>query len=125
MDKAHRDRLFQLLAREGKRESLDPIACAAVDIRTGGRPLPVMQVGAVEGKTRATFNRVESRKDEYIFSFDDDKDNPNSHGLAFRAGANLQLISSAEFVNRQWIKIPPVKAAILYREQLVDWVDII
>ena len=125
MDKAHRDRLLRLLAREGKRESLDPIACAALDIRTGGKPLPVMQVAAVEGKTRATFNRVENKKDEYIFSFDDDTSNPDSHGLAFRAGANFRLIGGAEFVNGQWTKMPPEKSAALYAEHMRDWVDII
>jgi hypothetical protein len=122
MDKAHRDRLLQLLAREGKQEGLDPSACAALGIRTGGQPLPVMQVGAVEGKTREAFSRVENRKDEYVFSFDQDKDNPNSPGYAFHAGANFRLIGGAEFANGRWVKMPPAKAATLYAQQMRDWV---
>ena len=125
MDKAHRDKLFLLLTREGKRTTLDPSVIATLGIKTNGIPVAVRQVSAIEAKTRADFNRLENKKDEYIFFFDDDKDNPQSPSVAFRAGANFKLIAAIEYRNGEWIKMPPARAAALFAEQMRQWVDTI
>ncbi len=122
MDKARRDKLFALLAKEGKQAELDAAAMGVLGLKNGGKPVPVMQVTAIEGKARADFNRVEKRKDEYVFFFDDDKDNPESGSIAFRAGANFKLIAAIEYSKGKWTKIPPRIAATLFAQQIEQWI---
>src|SRR5262249_16129308 len=79
-------------------------------------------ISAVDGKTRADFNRVQNKKDEYVFAYDVDKDNPQSPSMAFRAGANFKLIAAIEYSNGKWTKIPPSRAAPLFAQQIDQWV---
>ena len=125
MDQLRQQKLFYLLTREGKRTMLDEKAMALLGLNGRGSPMPVMQVSAVDGKTRADFNRLESQRDEYVFFFDDDRNNPNSSSMAFRAGANFRLISAIEFSNGRWIKMAPARAAELYAEQMRIWTTVV
>jgi len=122
MNRARQEKLLALLAVGGKETSLDAIAVELLGIKSAGRPLPVMQVSAIDGKTKADFNRVQNRKDEYVFSYDEDKDNPQSPSMAFRAGANFKLIAAIEYSNGRWAKIPPARAATLFAQQIETWV---
>jgi hypothetical protein len=122
MNKARQQKLLTLLAIGGKQASLDATATGLLGLQNRGRPLPVMQVSAVDGRTKADFNRVQSSKDEYVFFYDEDKDNPNSSSLAFRAGPNFKLIAAIEYNNGRWIKIPPARAAASFAKQIDIWV---
>src|SRR5580693_8496507 len=70
MDRRHHDRLLQILAREGKGNVFDPVACALLGIANRGRPVAVLEVAAVEGRARAIFSRVVDRPDDYLFVYD-------------------------------------------------------
>jgi len=125
IDKARQEKLFALLAKEGKQVSLEAVPMMLLGYKNGEKPVSVTQVTAVEGKTRWDFNRVQNRKDEYVFFFDDDKDNPESGSLAFRAGANFKLIGAIEYRKGKWIKIPPRVASILFAQQIDRWIETI
>jgi hypothetical protein len=114
-----------LPALDGLDATLPPQALMSAAVEANVRWTVRAMLESPEGKARAAFARLEGKKEEYIFVLDDNKDDPNSHGLAFRAGANFRLIAGAEFVNGHWIRMPPLKAATLYNQQLNDWVDII
>jgi hypothetical protein len=126
MDSKHRSRLLQLLVREGKSNALDPTACTLMGIKNSGKPVPVLEVAAVDGNTRAAFSRLASSKDDYIFLFDADRENPESPGIAFHAqGSSFRLVAGIEFINGAWAKMAPVKAAPLYAQQMQQWVGIV
>src|SRR5262249_53297577 len=69
MTKARQEKLVALLVIGGKEVVLDAAAMELLGIKSGGRPLQVMQISAVDGKTRADFNRVQNKKDEYVFAY--------------------------------------------------------
>ena len=126
MDRRHHDRLLQILAREGKPNVFDPVACTLLGIVNRGRPLPVMEVAAVEGRTRAVFSRLIDRPDDYLFVYDSDRDDPDSPGTAFRAqGANFRLAGAIEFVDGRWVRMAGAKAAPLFTAQMRRWADIV
>jgi hypothetical protein len=126
MDSNHRSKLLRLLQREGKKNDLDPMACALLGIKNRGKPVPVLEVAAVAGKTRSVFSRLAASKDDYIFVYDADSANPDSPGIAFRArGASFRLVAGIEFVNGSWAAMPLAKSAPLYAEQMLSWGDIV
>jgi hypothetical protein len=126
IDRGHRARLLQLLVREGSRDSLEAAACALMGIKNGGKPIPVTQVAAVDGRTRAVFNRLEGRKDDYVFQFDEDQGDPDSPGIAFRVGGtSFRLIAAIEFIDGGWRRMTPGRAASIYAQEMHRWVDII
>src|SRR4029450_2416408 len=53
MDQVRREKLFAVLAREGKQASLEPAATELLGIKSGGRPVSAIQLSAIEGKTKA------------------------------------------------------------------------
>jgi hypothetical protein len=124
MAKAHRDKLFALLTKEGRAEDFDPSVMAAVGIKTT-EPVRVRLLNAVEGKLRSTFSRPEKRKDEYFFFHDEDQTNPESASLIFRVAGNFRLIAAAQYGDGKWTRLPAAKAAALYTEQIRHWVEII
>jgi hypothetical protein len=126
MDSRHRAKLLRLLAREGKSNVIDPMACTLLGIKNSGKPVPVREVAAVEGKARAVFSRLAASSEDYIFLFDENKDDPDSPGIAFHAGgASFRLIAGIEFIDGGWMKMPPATSEALYAQQLLRWVEII
>jgi hypothetical protein len=126
MDSRHRGKLLKLLAREGSNNVMDPEACTAMGIKNSGRPVPVREVAAVDGRARAVFSHIAAGGEEYVFLFDEDKDNPDSPGIAFHVrGAGFRLVAGIEFVAGGWVKMTPGRSEPLYTQQLLKWVDII
>jgi hypothetical protein len=126
MDSRHRSKLLKLLAREGSNTVMDPVACTLMGIKNSGKPVPVREVAAVDGRTRAVFSRVATSGDDYVFLFDEDKNNPDSPGIAFHArGAGFRLVAGIEFIGGEWMKMPPGRSEPLYTQQLLKWVDVI
>jgi hypothetical protein len=126
MDSRHRSKLLRLLAREGSNNVLDPMTCTLMDIKNSGRPVPVREVAAVEGRMRAVFRRIAGNSDDYVFTFDEDKDNPDSPGVAFHArGASFRLVAGIEFIGGEWTKMTAERSEPLYTQQLLRWVGII
>jgi hypothetical protein len=126
MDSRHRSKLLQLLAREGSNNVMDPMACTLMGIKNSGRPVPVREVAAVDGRTRAVFSRLAAGGDDYIFLFDEDRENPDSPGIAFHArGASFRLVAGIEFIGGDWVKMTLARSEPLYTLQLRRWVDII
>jgi hypothetical protein len=88
--------------------------------------VPVLEVAAVEGRTRAVFSRLAASKDDYIFLYDADKENPDSPGIAFHArGAGFRLVAGIEFVDGDWTKMPLAKSAPLFAQQMLRCVGIV
>jgi hypothetical protein len=126
MDRRHHDRLLQILAREGKGNVFDPVACALLGIANRGRPVAVLEVVAVEGRARAIFSRVVDRPDDYLFIYDSDTDDPDSPGMAFHArGANFRLAGAIEYVDGRWVRMAGAKSASLFPAQMRRWADIV
>jgi hypothetical protein len=126
MDRRHHDRLLQLLARDGQGNVFDPVACALVGITNRGRPVPVLEVAAVDGRIRAVFSRLVDRPDDYLFVYDSDRDDPDSPGMAFRAhGASFRLAGGIEYVDGKWARMSPPKAGSLFTAQMRRWADIV
>src|SRR5262249_50792551 len=116
-----RDRLLALLAQEGKPAALEAAPMELLGIRTGGNPVPVKQLTAIEGRTKADFNRLDRQSNEYVFFFDEDKDNPQSPSTAFRTDENFRLITAIEYSNGRWVNILAPRSATLFARQIEIW----
>jgi len=126
MDSRHRSKLLKLLAREGNNNVMDPDACTAMGIKNSGRPVPVREVAAVDGRTRSVFSHIAAGGEDYVFLFDEDRENPDSPGTAFHVrGASFRLIGGIEYTDGEWVKMTPARTERLFTQQLLKWVNII